>query len=425
MASLFGTVQRNWLINNPPSVPKSSKPLAFGILGAADIGPDAIILPAKSHPDVLLQTVAARDPAKAAAYAQKHGITNVAKTYEEILNDPNIDCVYIPLPNGLHYIWAQRALKAGKHVLLEKPSANNSADAERLFLSPGSGIPQSPSPPSQPVLLEATHNLFHPAWALFMSHVTPSAVASAKSSLWVPRWQFGADNIRYNFDLGGGALMDLGAYTTSALTHIFGAVAEECVSCETGTHADADARCDRWFHARYRFPNGGVGEIEGDLRSPLTKIMPEIHLTHNPVVLESAPAGVEVKEGEEVVRTREIHFTNYVQPPLYHSITVNDQFMIRKIGAAAGTPPRKSWKQNKTVKAYSWREAGLAGSETQPGESHWSTYRYQLEQFVNRVRGRDTPQWISGEDSVGTMRMIDMAYTAAKLPLRPANEEEI
>ncbi|KAJ2994519.1 hypothetical protein NUW58_g1537 [Xylaria curta] len=242
MAALFGAAHRNWLLSHPSTVPKSSKPLVFGILGAADIGPPAIILPAKSHEDVIIQTVAARDPAKATMYARKYGIQHVAKTYQDVLDDPNINCVYIPLPNGLHYVWAQRALKAGKHVLLEKPSVNNSTEAERLFLPPTPAPPSSPSASTQPVLLEAVHSLFHPAWALFMSHVTPSAVASAKSSLWVPRWFFGPDNIRYNFELGGGALMDLGSYTASALTRIFGSVAEECVDCETVPHAEADGR---------------------------------------------------------------------------------------------------------------------------------------------------------------------------------------
>ncbi|KAI8948209.1 hypothetical protein F4801DRAFT_469734 [Xylaria longipes] len=417
MAAIFGAVHRNWLISNPPTVPKSSKPLSFGILGAADIAPAALILPAKSHPDVILRTVAARDPAKATTYAQKHGIPNVAKTYQDILDDPNIDCVYIPLPNGLHYVWAQRALKAGKHVLLEKPSVNNSTEAERLFLSPSSDLPR----PSQPVLLEATHDFFHPAWTLFMAHVTPSAVASAKSTLWVPRWLFGPDNIRYNFNLGGGALMDLGAYTASALVHIFGTVAEECISCEAVPRADADPRCDRGYHARYRFPNGGVGEMEGDFRAPLLQLTPEISVTHKPVVVDSAEAVIKIKDTEEVLRTREIRFANYVQPSIWHSITVSDQFVVREIGASAGAAPRKSWKQKKTLKAYTWREASIA----QPGEAHWSTYRYQLEQFVNKVRGRDTPQWVGGMDSVNTMRMIDMAYTAAKLPLRPTSEEQV
>lgn len=67
---------------NPPEVSKSTAPLRFGILGAADIGPQALILPAKSHPGVVIQTVAARNPQKAKAYAQKHGILKVVDTYE-------------------------------------------------------------------------------------------------------------------------------------------------------------------------------------------------------------------------------------------------------------------------------------------------------------------------------------------------------
>ncbi|KAI3323853.1 hypothetical protein HD806DRAFT_76259 [Xylariaceae sp. AK1471] len=422
MATLFGAAHRNWLIRNPPEVPKSAKPLTFAILGAAAIGPSAIILPAKNHPDVVIQTIAARDPAKAKAYAQKHGIPDVAKTYQDILDNPSIDCVYIPLPNGLHYEWAQRALKAGKHVLLEKPSVNNSTEAEQLFYLSLTSTSTSTSISSQPVLLEATHPFFHPAWAVFMAHVTPSAVASAKTSLAVPRGMIGSDDIRYNFNLGGGAMMDLGAYTASALACIFGSAAEECVSCETGLGTGTDPRCDRWYRARYRFPNGGVGEMEGDLNALWHKLTPGIHVTHKPMVITPGEAGVGVKirEGEEVLRTRKIHFNNFAMPSLFHSITVVDEFAVREMGEE--TRPRKTWKTSRTLKAYTWRATGLEGLEKQPGEPYWTTYRYQLEQFVNKVRGRDTPQWVEGGDSVITMRMIDMAYTAAKLPLRPSSE---
>ncbi|KAI0113649.1 hypothetical protein GGR51DRAFT_19775 [Nemania sp. FL0031] len=424
MASLFGLVYRNWLMGHPPTVPNSSQPLCFGVLGAADIAPAAISLPAKSHPDIIVETVAARDPAKATTYAKKHGIPKVAHTYQDILDDPSVDCIYIPLPNGLHYTWAQRALKAGKHVLLEKPSVNNATEAERLFLSPHATLPSSPSASSSLVLLEAAHYRFHPAWSLFMSYVTPSAVLSAKTSLWVPRWFFGADDIRYKFDLGGGALMDLGAYTASALSRVFGSIAEECVSCETSPLPGADPRCDRWYTACYRFPNGGIGEMEGDLKAPLHKFIPRVYVVHKPIVTDAAEARVEIKDGEEVLRTRTIQFDNFVMPTSFHAITVSDQFSIREVGASDGSPPRKTWKENKTLKGYTWRETGLPGLERQPGEPYWSTYRYQIEQFVNKVRGRETPQWVEGKDSVNTMRMIDMAYTAAKLPLRPTNEDE-
>ncbi|KAI5864455.1 NAD(P)-binding protein [Durotheca rogersii] len=408
MSSVLGFARRSWYILNPPAAAKSSSPLQFGILGAADIAPSALIEQAKSHADVVVRIVAARDPNKAKAYARKHGIPDVAETYQGVLDNPEIDCVYIPLPNGLHFEWALRALKAGKHVLLEKPSVNNTEEAEALFRSP---LVDGPKPP---VLLEAAHYVFHPAWSTFMSYVTPGEVASAKAVMWVPRLMFSADNIRFRYDLGGGALMDLGAYTASALTRVFGAVAEACEECTTQA-ASYDSRCDQRYKARYRFPGGGRGEMEGDLKAPLDRLSPDLYVTLRPVVLSDTDAGIDVPEGHEVVRTRKIKFANFVMPSILHSIRIDDEFSLRNIEGKAEV---KRWTSSKTVKTYSFREAGT----DQPGEPHWLTYRYQLEQFVNKVRGREVPQWVSGADSINTMRMIDMAYDAAKLPLRPTSK---
>ncbi|RYO95977.1 hypothetical protein DL765_011715 [Monosporascus sp. GIB2] len=410
MAALYGLVKRNWQIRNPPEAPaKAAEPLKFGILGAADIGPDALTIPAKTHPDVVVQAVAARDRTKAQAYAQKHGIAEVKATYQDILDDPKIDCVYVPLPNGLHFEWALRALKAGKHVLLEKPSVNNAEEAKALFRH------KLLSAPGAPVLLEAAHHLFHPTFAKFMSYVTPREVVSAKAVLWVPRWQFAADNIRYRYELGGGALMDLGTYTASALVHVFGAVAEECEECVTEP-GSFDSRCDRLFRARYRFRGGGYGEMRGDLKAPLDHWSPNIHVVHKPVIISAEEAGADVPDGHEVYRTRKVKLANFVQPALLHSITVDDSFELRRVGDASGVV--KTWRSTKTVKVYSFREAEI----DQPGEPYWASYRYQLEQFVNKVRGKKVAQWVSGEDSINTTRMIDMAYAKSGLPLRKTSE---
>ncbi|KAI2463348.1 NAD(P)-binding protein [Annulohypoxylon bovei var. microspora] len=412
MASLFDLARRNWLILNPPQASKSTAPLRFGILGAADIAPQALILPARSHPDVVIQTVAARDPKKAKAYAQKHGIPEVANSYQDVLNSPNIDCVYIPLPNGLHYEWTLRALKAGKHVLLEKPSVNNTTEAEILFKNPLLDGPKAP------ILLEATHYLFHPAWAAFMSFVTPTEVDTAKAVIWVPMWKFGADDIRFRYDLGGGALMDLGAYTASVLIHLFGGVAEECEESITQP-GPSDSKCDRLFKVRYRFPGGGRGEMEGDLKAPLDRLLPNVYVVLKPIVVSSADAGIKVPPGQEVVRTRRIKFTTFVQPTYLHSIQIDDELVTRRIGDTS--KDQKKGTASKTVKAYTFSEAGI----DQPGEPYWTTYRYQLEQFVNRVRGHDVQQWVSSDDSINTTKMIDMAYKAAKLPLRPTSEYKL
>ncbi|KAK7756365.1 hypothetical protein SLS62_001591 [Diatrype stigma] len=410
MAGLFDMAKRNWQIRNPPGVvTKTAEPLRFGILGAADIAPNALISPAKTHPDVVVYAVAARDRGKAQSYAQKHGITEAKATYQDVLDDPMIDCVYIPLPNGLHFEWALRALQAGKHVLLEKPSVNNTEEAKMLFHH------KLLSAPKAPVLLEAAHYLFHPAWTKFMTLITPSEVESAKAVIWVPMWQLSTDDIRYRYDLGGGALMDLGAYTASALVHIFGAVAEECEECVTEP-GSFDARCDRLYRAKYIFPGGGRGEMEGDLSAPLDRLSPDIHVSHRSVSVSPDVAGVQIPEGHEMYRTRKVKFGTFVQPAYMHSITVDDSYELRLIGDTSGIV--KSWTERQTIKAYTFRDTGAE----QAGEPYWTTYRYMLEQFVDEVRGKTVKQWVTAEDSMNTARMLDMAYTRSGLGLRKTSE---
>lgn len=127
------TVSRLWKLTSPPLAPKSNSALRIGLLGASNIAPLAIINPAKSHSDIIVSAVAARDKTKAQAYSKKYGIPHVFSSYQELLDDPSIDAVYVGLPNGLHFEWTMKALKAGKHVLLEKPSVSNGEEAKILF----------------------------------------------------------------------------------------------------------------------------------------------------------------------------------------------------------------------------------------------------------------------------------------------------
>ena len=122
----------------------------------------------------------------------------------EILDDPSIDAIFIPLPNSLHYEWAVRSLRAGKHVLLEKPAVNTLVEAELLFHLPELRQPDSP------VLLEAFHNRFHPAVHKFLSFVAPADVAHVHTDSMVPWWLTAKDNIEFNHWLGGGSMMMLG-----------------------------------------------------------------------------------------------------------------------------------------------------------------------------------------------------------------------
>jgi predicted dehydrogenase len=108
------------------------EPLRIGILGASRIAPNALFAPAALTGDHLV-AVAARDQAKAEAYAAEHSIARVLSDYRAVIDDPEVEVIYNPLANGLHGPWNIEAMRAGKHVLSEKPSASTAAEAQRVL----------------------------------------------------------------------------------------------------------------------------------------------------------------------------------------------------------------------------------------------------------------------------------------------------
>lgn len=102
---------------------------------------------------------------------------------------------------------------------------------------------------------------------------------------------------------------------------------------------------------------------------------------------------------------------------LWHRIDVKDSYVICNIEDGQ---PIKEWVESNSYKAYTHRDAGGEFAD-QPGEDWWMSYRYQLEAFVNRIRGRNTHYWVTGEDSIKQMRMVDMAYAKSGLGLRPTS----
>ncbi len=187
----------------------------MGILGAANIAPIAAITPARTHPDIIVSGVAARSKDRATAFAKKHGIPHVFDSYDDLINDPGIDVVYNPLPNGLHYEWTLKCIAAGKHVLLEKPSTSNEAETKKLF---------EKAKEANVLVLEAFHYRFHPALHEFayrlhdiMAGNNPLTEVSAH--LLAPSGAVAEDDIRFNWKLAGGSLMDTGVYPTSAVLY--------------------------------------------------------------------------------------------------------------------------------------------------------------------------------------------------------------
>lgn len=369
--------------------------------------PMAFITPAKSHPEVIPYSVAARDKSRATAYARKYGIPVVKDSYDDIINDPEIHAVYIPLPNGLHFEWAMKALAKGKHVLLEKPSTSNAHEADILFHSPTLGSSSNP-----PILMEAFHSRMTPAMKLFLSLLDKPNITHAKANLILPAVIAKDDDIRFNYSLAGGALMDAGTYPVGVVLLAFGTEPTECIESNMTPMAPPREQCDATTHAKLRFPNGGIGEIDTTLRGSNFRIQfPNISVTHKAV-----PAPEEAKEGMQVTRTRKVFLCNFVMPHFYHYIEIEDEFEETTVATKAV----RKWTKKEIRKAYTFKEAG---EDDLPSEIYWTTYRHMLEQFVNQVRGRKgNGAVITHEESLIRARTLDMIYNKSSLGARLASE---
>jgi predicted dehydrogenase len=129
-----------------------NEPLRIGVLGAARITERALVGPARTTGHRLV-AVAARDRARAGAFAAQHGVERVLDSYAALVNDPEVEAVYNPLANSLHGPWNLAAIAAGKHVLTEKPFASNAEEAAEVRdAAAAAGV----------VIMEGFHYLFHP-----------------------------------------------------------------------------------------------------------------------------------------------------------------------------------------------------------------------------------------------------------------------
>jgi predicted dehydrogenase len=188
-------------------------PIRFGILGAARIAPDALINAAHNVPDAQVIAIAARDPKRAREFADAHSIPRVLATYEDLVNDPGLDVIYNPLPNSLHCQWTIAALRAGKHVLCEKPLASNAVEAERMAKQ---------ADESRMILGEAFHYRYHPLAdrvRALMTDGTLGRLVHVEGNFSVP---IPETNIRFDWSLAGGATMDLGCYPLHMIRYFSG-----------------------------------------------------------------------------------------------------------------------------------------------------------------------------------------------------------
>ena len=187
--------------------------LRWGVLSTAAIAREKVIPAIQSGALCDLVAIASRDGARGARVAAELGIPTVHASYEALLADPQVEAVYIPLPNHLHATWAIAAMEAGKHVLCEKPLALSVSDAERMIaVAERTGVH----------LMEAFMYRLHPSWVAAREIVSSGRIGAITAvQSWFSYFNDDPGNIRNNVETGGGALYDIGCYSVNLSRMLF------------------------------------------------------------------------------------------------------------------------------------------------------------------------------------------------------------
>ena len=327
------------------------KPLRIGILGAAGIAPRAIVFPAHATSHQLV-AVGARDKSRAEEFAKQYQIKKAYGSYQEVIDDPDVDVIYNALHNGAHAPWNIKALAAGKHVLSEKPSVSNAAEAKEVLAATNK---------SGKVFMEAFHYYYHPMFQRLLTIIKSGEIGEVikvESALLTPTPD--KSDLRMQFALAGGSLMDVGCYALHSQRMISQLISDgEPTIVKTDSNA-ADGEVDTKLYIQLKYPNGVSGLARGDMETPVF----------------NAPLTVTGSKGS-------VHLPNFV----------------------SALDPRVI--------------VDLAGNKRVEHMPSLSTYTYQLLAFAEAV---DLGKALKtdAKDALVQATLIDAAYLAANLPIRPS-----
>lgn len=233
-----------------------SRVLRIGILGAARIAPSAICIPALTLSHKLV-AVGSRNLEKANAFADRWGIENVVNGYEDLVTHPDIDVVYNALPNSMHAKFNIAAIAAGKHVISEKPFASNFDQAKSVAEIASA---------SKSKIIEAFHYRYHPAIMRAIEIAVSGEIGEitkVTSALNIPAPS--DDDLRWQFELSGGAMMDLGCYALHIQRHLSLSlfnVEPKLVSAES---RERKPNVDNFMSATILYENGAEGQLSCDM----------------------------------------------------------------------------------------------------------------------------------------------------------------
>ncbi|GAB5492526.1 MAG: Gfo/Idh/MocA family oxidoreductase [Phototrophicaceae bacterium] len=230
--------------------------IRWGILSTANIGIKRVMPAIQKSSNGMIKAVASRNLEKAQAVADDFGIETAYANYEDLLNDEDIDAIYIPLPNSLHAEWAIKCAIAGKATLCEKPLAESAEVAQKMVDTfKDKGV----------LFAEAFMYRFHPQNQRVRQMIQEGAIGTPQ--IMNATFSFpiqNQDNIRLSKELAGGALMDVGCYCVNSMRFIAG---ENPSSIKALADFGAETDVDEQIVGVLEFPSGMRGHFDASLRT--------------------------------------------------------------------------------------------------------------------------------------------------------------
>lgn len=322
------------------------KTITLGILGCAKINQGAIFAVAPRVPGLVVAGIASRNIDQARDVAAQQSIEKYYGSYAALIDDPDIDAIYNPLPNNLHGEWSIRAIEAGKAVLCEKPVATNAEEAARMAdRSRALGVP----------IVEAFHYRYHPAM-IRLGEIMASGVLGKlrhlETRFRTPAHLLPPGNIRFQYELAGGATIDPGCYCINILRLATGEEPDVLNGKATLQSADIDIA----MAAELTFPGGATAHFHCSL-------------------------GEDIETFEQYLKVTGENGTLRVDNPF-----------LPHTGCTISL------------------DAG--GAQTTESFTQETSYYFQLREFADVVRGV-LPIRTTLEDGIKNMKVIDAVYRAA------------
>jgi predicted dehydrogenase len=273
--------------------------------------------------------VASRSQTKADSFAKKYGIPRSYGSYEGVVEDPQVDLVYVALPNHLHKVWTLRAAQAGKHVLCEKPFGMNAKEAQEMIAA---------AKKHKVFLMEAFMYRCHPQIAKLKELLKSKVIGEVR--LIQSSFSFGGiheDNCRMMLGQGGGGLMDVGCYPVSLIRLIAG---QEPSECRATAVIGSKSRVDHWAAGTLKFPSGLIAHFDCGMMVT-TDWATTIYGTKGRIKLPSPWVPGE-KEASIVLTVYESGNTKVIPMPAKHIFSNEAEVVARNL--KKGQAPEMTWK---------------------------------------------------------------------------------